>query len=385
MRKRIGVVGAISAVLLLSVSACSSSGSSSTNSTTGGSTASGSSTAAASNIDCSKLNTPTTVKWQGPTEPVKPPTGQKFVVISTTSLALEAAARPVRGIQDAVAKLGWKSLVLDGKATPAVYNQNILQAINLKADAIIVDGFDPALVANSLAKARAKGIIVMSVSETGDGHINPTAPPTGFYGDVSPSSDEMGTLLGESIVCSTAHKANLLAFNDLEYASTKAFVDAAVAVVKACSTCKVSSEQNTTGAQVVTDLPNQTVTYLRTHPDVNAVLAPYDPAAAFQVPAIKAANLGSQLKLFGTYGDLQNLDFIRNGEVQYADIGVPQEWSGWAAVDEVLRVMANQPMVDANLPLVLITKDLNMPAKGQAFTGDQANYQQEYQKLWGLQ
>jgi ribose transport system substrate-binding protein len=394
MRKLLffGALLPLAAVGLLLAGCGGGSSSSSTSPTTEASSGSGSETSASSSettassgseVDCSSVEEPTKLTWEGPTEPVTPPSGDHLAVLIPTALELEAAGRPVEGMEEALDALGWEVKVLDGAFTPSVYNKNIQQAINLHADAIITDGVDPALVKNSLADARAKGIVVISDAETGDPKVSPTPPSDGYYADVSPDEKAMGETIGAAIVCKGEQEANLLAYQDAEYASVGIFIDSAVEEVEKCSGCKVEDVVETNATQVQSQIPSETVNAIRTNPDIDSVLSGYDPVAVFQVPALKAAGLLDKVKLYSEYGDAQNLEFIRNGE-QEATVAVPYEWSGWAAVDEMLRAMAEQPLVDENIPFALITKEVNLPPAGEPFTGKEAGFEDEYKKLWGL-
>jgi ribose transport system substrate-binding protein len=361
----------------------SSSSTSSSESSGSSESSSGSNAAAASEVDCSSVEKPTKLTWEGPTEPVAPPSGSHLAVLIPTALELEAAGRPVKGMEEALEAIGWEAQVLDGQGTPSVYNKNIQQAINLHAAAIITDGVDPALVKNSLAAARSAGIVVISDAETGDPEVAAEPPSEGYYADVSPDETAMGKLIGQAISCKGEEEANLLALNDAEYASVGKFIEAAVAEVEKCSGCSVAETVETNATQVQSQIPSETVNDIRTNPEINAVLSGYDPVAVFQIPALKSAGLLEDVKLYSEYGDQQNLEFIRNGE-QEATVAVPYEWSGWAAVDEMLRAMAKQELVNENIPFALITKEVNLPPAGEAFTGKEAGFEAEYKKLWGV-
>jgi ribose transport system substrate-binding protein len=377
------------AVVSVIVAGCGGGGSSSSSSS---STSEASTTASStetegssggSSVDCSSVEKPTKLKWEGPTEPVKPPAGDNLVVLIPTALELEAAVRPVEGMEEALQALGWKTQVLDGEGTPSVYNKNIQQAINLHAAAIITDGLDPALIKNSLEDARSHGIVVISDAETGNPEVSPTPPSTGYYADVSPDETAMGELIGTEISCAGNQEAHLLAFNDAEYASVGLFIEAAVKKVEECSGCSVEETVETQATEVQSQIPSETVNDMRTNSSIDSVLSGYDPVAVFQIPALKAAGLLENVKLYSEYGDSQNLEFIREG-TQQATVAVPYEWSGWAAVDEMLRAMAEQPLVNENIPFALITKEVNLPAAGQPFTGKEVDFAAEYKKLWGL-
>lgn len=364
-------------------SSSSSSSSSSEGSATTAASSEGEASSGGSSAECASLEKPTRLKWEGPTEAVKPTGGKQLVVLIPTALELEAAGRPVKGMEEAISALGWESQVLDGEGTPSVYNKNIQQAINLHAAAIITDGVDPALVKNSLEDARSHGIVVISDAETGDPEVSPTPPSTGYYADVSPDETAMGELIGEAIVCAGNEEANLLAFEDAEYASVSKFIEAAVEAVENCPGCSVNEVVETQATEVQSQIPSETVNDIRTDSSINAVLSGYDPVPVFQIPALKSAGLLDDVKLYSEYGDSQNLEFIREG-TQEATVAVPYEWSGWAAVDEMLRAMNEQKLVNENIPFALITKQVNLPPKGEAFTASEVDYAGEYKKLWGL-
>jgi ribose transport system substrate-binding protein len=384
----LGVLLPLLAIGLI-VAGCGGGGSSSSSSepssgSTGESEGSTTASTSGSAVDCSSVEKPTKLSWEGPTEPVAVPSGKHLAVLIPTALELEAAGRPVKGMEEALAAIGWESQVLDGEFTPSTYNKNIQQAINLHADAIITDGVDPALVKNSLAAARSAGIVVISDAETGNPEVAAEPPSEGYYADVSPDEQAMGELIGQAISCQGEEKANLLAMNDAEYASVGIFIEAAVEEVEKCSGCSVVETVETQASEVQSQIPSQTVNDIRTKPEINAVLTGYDPVAVFQVPALKSAGLLEKVKLYSEYGDQQNLEFIRNGE-QAATVAVPYEWSGWAAVDEMLRAIAEQPLVNENIPFSLITKEVNLPPAGEAFTGKEANNEAQYKKLWGVE
>src|ERR1700749_3523003 len=106
----LGVLLLLAAIGLI-VAGCgggSSSSSSSEPSTSSGAsseTAESSSTTAAAGgeeVDCSSVEKPTKLTWEGPTEPVTPPSGKHLAVLIPTALELEAAGRPVEGMEEAL-------------------------------------------------------------------------------------------------------------------------------------------------------------------------------------------------------------------------------------------------------------------------------------------
>jgi ribose transport system substrate-binding protein len=138
-----------------------------------------------------------------------------------------------------------------------------------------------------------------------------------------------------------------------------------------------------TSSQVGTTLGQDTVGFLKSHPDVNYIYSPYDPAAGFQVPAIATAGLANSVKLVSILGDQQNVDFIRKGDVQVADAAYDNEYMGYAIVDQAIRLLNKQPLshpLGENMPYVLLDKT-NLPAAGTDWHAP-FDYKAEFLKLW---
>jgi hypothetical protein len=66
-----------------------------------------------------------------------------------------------------------------------------------------------------------------------------------------------------------------------------------------------------------------------------------------------------------------------------ADIVEPEDWNGYAAVDQAIRLLNGQPLANENLPIKLLNKD-NVPPEGQPYTGDGVDYKGMYHALWGV-
>jgi ABC-type sugar transport system substrate-binding protein len=139
----------------------------------------------------------------------------------------------------------------------------------------------------------------------------------------------------------------------------------------------------TTGSQVATTLGQQTVGYLQSHPEVNYVVGPFDPAAAFMVNAIAQAGLGDRVKLLSQLGDEQNLDFIRNNRVQVADCAFDNTYLGYAVIDQSIRVLNGQPVIEPNgenVPFQMLDAT-NLPPPGSDWHASY-DYKSAYLKLW---
>jgi ribose transport system substrate-binding protein len=324
-------------------------------------------------------------QYAGPTEPSKAPAGLKVTAITCLSI-LHGCVSPANALQHVGKKLGWKVTVTDGGGNPGRQNAAILDAVSSGADAIALIAIDPAAVQLGLKAAKDAGILVVSGSsgiDTPNPVISPGEGKLGVAFDVGPNYAQLGKSTADWIIKDSQGKANLALFSDKEFPSVIAFQIGFVAEMKTCTGCIVSSPIYFTGNQIGTTLPQQTVGYLRAHPDTTYVFSPFDPAAGVQVPAIMQAGLGDQVKLVSVLGDQQNLDFIRRGVVQVADGAYENEYMGWAIADQIIRIKNKQPMFDPhgeNEPFTVLDKN-NLPKPGADWLAD-FDYKSKYLSLW---
>ncbi len=325
-------------------------------------------------------------EWAGPTEPVKPPSKPLHLALMSCAAALHGCVTPTIGAAEAAKALGWTSTTYDGGGTPSTANSVILSAINSGADAILFTSINPSLIQQGLTAAKKAGVPVISAS-SGSSEPNPTVevPPGQVWPllDVSQSFVETGRQMADWVIKDSGESANALILTDKEYSSGVSQAGAVDEFNKKCPNCSLSTF-NFTGTQVGTSLPGQVVGYLRTHPEVEYVITPYDPAAAAIVPAMAQAGQ-TTVKLCGLLGDQQNLEFIREGQIQTCDAGYDNYYAGWAMVDQLLRHLAGQPLskpLGEEVPSVLLTAE-NLPEPGSDWKTP-IEYQTEYEKLWGL-
>jgi ABC-type sugar transport system substrate-binding protein len=325
-------------------------------------------------------------QWAGPTEPVKPPSQPLKLALISCSSALHGCVTPTIGAAEAAKALGWTSQTFDGGGTPATANSVILNAVASGADAILFTSINPTLIQQGLNAAKKAGVPVISAS-SGSSEPNPTVkPPAGSTWpllDVSQSFVETGRQMADWIIKDSGEEANVLVLTDKEYSSGVSQAGAVDEFNKRCPKCELSTF-NFTGTQVTTTLPGQVTGYLRTNPDVEYVVTPYDPSAAAIVPEMLQAGQ-TDVKLCGLLGDQQNLEFIREEQIQTCDAGYDNYYAGWAMVDQLLRKLAGRPFskpLGEEVPSVLLTKE-NLPESGDDWKTP-IPYQAEYEKLWGL-
>jgi ribose transport system substrate-binding protein len=254
------------------------------------------------------------------------------------------------------------------------------QAVAQHADGIVSIGASPELMKGPTSDAlKAKIPVVDAVT------ADKTAPLVpGTFSHVSISFFHSGQLQADYAIAKSGGKAHVLILGDNEFPGEVSRVEGMQKEFSTrCPECKVTVQDTQVGNLGV-KLGQLAQTLLRRDPDITFVLPTYDAQAIYVVPAIKAANFSNPVEVIGSDAVPSNLDWIRQGNIQIADVGEPELWLGWAALDEVARGMLGLPVVDEQIPLRLfVANDLKSPSNDEndLFGGD---YRAQYKKLWGL-
>jgi ribose transport system substrate-binding protein len=271
--------------------------------------------------------------YEGPTQAVKVPKHIKLAVVPCSE-ALAGCEDASLGVEAVAKRLGWSVTLYNGDGTPSGMDDAMQQAVTSGANAIITGAVNPAFIVSGLKAAAAKGIPVGSATEG----VAPS--PGGYKFDIGPNYQTMGEADGDYIIANSNGKAVFVPWNDLEYSSVVAFVDAVTATVKKCTTCTVLPTQQFVSADVsVTSLGARVVDLLRTKPSIDYMVAGYDPAAAVMVPAIDSAGLRGKVKLVSVIGAAQNLAYVKAGNVQTADVAYDSNYVGYMAVYQITRLL----------------------------------------------
>jgi ABC-type sugar transport system substrate-binding protein len=365
----------------LALAGCSGDPNAASNTDSGGSSAAGADYAA-------MLTTATKLTpdaYAGPTTAAKAPAGKKIAAITCYSV-LEGCVIPADGIAKAAKIVGWEARTFDGGGTPTNQNKQILNAVSWGADVIALIAITPSAVQTGLRAAEAAGIKIVSGSSGLSTPNAVIAAPGGEVWpafDVSPDYKQLGTNIANWIVADSGGKANVLVYGDKEFDSINAQETGVVPALKACTTCTVSDVQYFTATQIASALGPQTVSYLRTHPDVNYIYSAFDPPAAAQVQAIVNAGMAKNVKIASALGNSQNLKFIQAGQVQAADAAYDNIYMGFAIVDQSIRLLNGEPLIEPageGLPFQVLTKD-TLPASLDSWVAP-FSYEDKFTALW---
>lgn len=375
-----GLIPAAAVIAVLATAGCSS---------TATTSAPGASTSAA---DLAKFTSVVSAaskpwtQWQGPTSTPAPPKNISLALVSCAG-TVAGCVLPAEGAAAAAKQLGWKTTMYDGKGDPVTQNTVVTQAINSGANAVLLAGVDPAQIGSALALAKSKGVPVGDMTQG-------IAPGNGIAFDIGADYKQSGVIMGSWIAADSKGKAVVLPTNDKEFASTEALVNSAIATLKNCSGCQVKPADFFVGSDLGNGLGQRVASDLQRQPDVNYVIGAFDPAVSDMVPAINNSGLGSRIKIISNVGLTQNLGFIKSGNVQAADVVYDNTYTGYAAVDQMIRVLQKQPLwknpggtdpvseYNENAPQHLTTKaNVGDPSVPWTAANDAVNH---YLTLWGL-
>lgn len=392
---------AVVAAAAVAVTACSSSGGSNNSSSGGTTAASGdgaTTTAPASSTGASSASGDDTlnqikahiaaisqVKVDGFAKPNAPfnPGVHKAVVIAS-GLSTPGASTLAPFMQDALHAMGWSAPATeDGKFDPTTQAGLIQQAANDGVDAILLVSITPSNVSSALSFAKSKGIAIACAQ---CGPLTDSGIDQGIIG-VESDPQAIGKAQADYAISKIGGKGTIVVYNDKEFEVINAQATAALAEIKAkCPGCKVISEQMKAGDEQAPGVP-VFAAVLDAHPTgtINYVIAPYDNAAA------AFAKLAQQ-KGRNEIGFVSNaalpviFDLIKakNPAGAQASVTQPLPYQGWAAVDEVARVVNKKPTWDAQkLPVGLVTQENAADFGNSPYTQPTFDMQSYFKQQWG--
>lgn len=374
---------ACAAVAALALSACSSSSSSS--SSAGGNTsksAAGGSTSASACVSNASaylkpfLTIPTTLPAQFTPLSKKPAPGKKVIFLASSIPYEQVLAKSA---QQAAAAVGWTSRTINFAPTVEDVNAKFQQAISDKPDVILFNGWPIAAVRQSVAAAKAAGILVVDSAVTDE----PTGSgTTGFAAtsDGPASYQQTAKILASWVLQDSNCNANVATFS-LPYAVFSVQNAQFVKTLKAaCPSCKASYHllQNTAvGTSAAT---TAIVSAIQADPSIKYVNVVVGTLASGLSAALKQGGL-SGVKIVGEGPAAADYAALRNGsEAMWVASSAPI--NAWDMMDAALRVFdTGKPFPGFVEPNTMLTSS-NVPANASDTSAYPANYVNLYKTLW---
>jgi ribose transport system substrate-binding protein len=306
--------------------------------------------------------------------------GRELWIISA-DLSIPFHQNIVGGAEDAARAAGLVPVRFDGKGQAKEWSRGIDQAVAAGAGAIALVSIDPEFVSGSVQRANAADVPVIGVLDT---DANST-PLSGTSGEATNDYVLSGRLLAAYATTHTDGPVHALHSDTSEFRLLGYLKDGLYDGMKEyCgSECSLSTF-DTQIANFKTQLPTLTQSQLKTHPDTNFMFPAFDAQAVFVMPAIKQAGFAETVKVGSINAVKANLDLIVDEDVQLVDVGVPNAWLGWAAVDRMMRAMLGEQPATSEVPIRLFDQEnlqgVDTDNESELYPG--VDFQAEYQQLW---
>ena len=283
------------------------------------------------------------------------------------------------GLEEAAAEAGIDVTIFDGQGDPNEWNLGVEQAIAQGADAIILQAVAPGAVSAPLADAAAAGIAVVDIF---NGSFDQPLPP-GVFAHVAPDFRASGELMANWMLADSGCDVRAAIFGIRALPLHDDMMVAAEATIEAACDCKAVLE-DVDPTTIGSDFAPNVSAVLGREGDINYLFPVWDGL----MPLAKTAAEGFDVTFLGHDGVSSNLDDIRaGGPGAQSATGAfpPNEWIGWALLDQVGRALAGEEPLDWVVPHAAIDSGNVGPSNDQLGPyAEWANYRDAFREAWGL-
>jgi ribose transport system substrate-binding protein len=381
--KSITAAAAVTIVLALATTGCTSTGNSSGGAATGGPGLTTFADKVNADVKAALAKQTEAVPATGP----KAVKGKSVVIVAPGGSSQEGAYRLSHAAQDAAESMGWKVTYINANTDVGQMNAAIQKAIAIGADGVITLSIDGSVLLSALQQAHAAGIKLVGVAAANsDGE-------TGVYDALVPNvglGESDGYLMGQQAYKATGGHIHSLDMSAQGYGYIDARERGWEKFMKDCQEaggdCKIEQTVKFSAGDIVTKLPQLTASAARSNSDWNVLWSGFDSGISFMEQGIQQAGLTKENAIaVGFDGNTPNLEQIRKGGFQSSTMGLPTVCLGYAAVDNINRLFAGSPVLDG--PATGCKSKLlelsNVPTSGP-WWGD-ADPRPSYWKLWGVE
>jgi ribose transport system substrate-binding protein len=266
----------------------------------------------------------------------------------------------------------------------------IQSAITKHVDVLVIMSVPPEAIAQQIKNTISHGIPVIIMGNHDPGPLNATEKKLGIKADITGCYACAGRNIANFVVSHSKGKANALFINSPDIGAANLEQNGFKSQMKKlCSSCTV----RTVGIPVAnwtTQITSSVASALSAHPEINYVVPVFDTMEVFVTPAIKAANAIDRVNLASFNASEAQMKQMQKGTkpTWIADGGYDLTWWGWAAMDDVYRVMLNKPALPSeSVPLRFFTR---ASVQSYNFSGSQdpwygnPQYVSGFKKLWGI-
>lgn len=321
--------------------------------------------------------------WDGPTTGPTAATGKTIVVLAG-DMKNGGILGATNGVTEAAGVIGWEVRVIDGAGSVQGRTAAFGQALALKPDGIIINGFDAQEQKVAMAEAAAAGIPLVSW------HAGPKIgadPENGIFANVTTDAMEVAAAAANWAFVDAAAKPGVIIFTDSCCSIALAKADRMKETIEALGGT-VLEYVDTPIADTSNRMPTLTTALLQRYgAKWTHSLAINDIYFDFMGPSLAAAGIagdGAPRAVSAGDGSESAYQRIRSGQFQSVTVAEPLNLQGWQLVDELNRAMQGQPPSGYVSPLHVVTS-ANIDADGgDKNIFDPGNgYRAEYSRIWG--
>ena len=321
--------------------------------------------------------------WDGPTTGPKAAEGKTIVVLAA-DMKNGGILGVTNGVEEAAAKIGWTVRVLDGAGSIQGRTAAFGQAMALKPDGIIINGFDSVEQQSAMGEARAANIPMVSW------HASPVIgsdPANGIFANVSTDAMEVSAAAAKWAFADAGGKPGVVIFTDSTYAIAIAKADKIKETIESLGGT-VLEYVDTPIADTSNRMPTLTTALLQRYgAKWTHSLAINDIYFDFMGPSLAAAGIpgdGAPKSVAAGDGSESAYQRIRAGQYQAVTVAEPLNLQGWQLVDELNRAISGAEWSGYTSPLHVVTKEnISFDGGDKNIFDPENGYRDEYAKIWG--
>jgi ABC-type sugar transport system substrate-binding protein len=237
---------------------------------------------------------------------------------------------------EALGRAGVHVHVCDGKFVPTAIAGCLQQAGTSGADAVVTGYVDYQLAPAAFDALVAKKVpVLLAGAVPPDGKTN---TPLLSFDDTSDAQALSQDLLLNAVIADSHGDAHVLFLGVTDSPALKAEADHAQKFFgTACGGCTFTRVDYNTAS--ISKLTSQVNAELIKDPKIDYVVGEVDASGAPTIAALQAAGRTDKVVFAGTGGDLDALQRIKDGQVQFTDVGQSPSFTGWRFADGVLRML----------------------------------------------
>lgn len=316
-----------------------------------------------------------------PTTPVKVPEKLRVAVVMGNA-SMSGGSVPCAAIESICEHFGWDIQTWDGEGDPSKQNDAIISAISWGADCIITASVQANNIQSAMQAASEAGIPCGSLS-CGNDTPNPVLKADGYNYefDVGPDYDGLGYAFGDWIEAHTEGSGKIACW---DFAGEYSIDYLREGLYRSMQDNGISYDERGcfTFDQLGDVLNRQVSSYLTNNPDTEFIFFPFDPAAQ-PVSEFLDLNGYTDVKVLGVLGNAEMVALINQGSVATATAAYDNTYMGYAAMDQMLRVLAGVDLIEPhgeNVPY-LILDATNAVESDKGWTAP-FDYAASYYAIW---